>query len=59
MPEALCAQSLVTVVTGCILDMQVTKKQGWEDAGCVVMGGVELWVVWVWVYSSCKSESIQ
>lgn len=28
LPKALCAQSLVTVVTGCILDMQVTKEQG-------------------------------
>lgn len=28
LPKALCAQSLVTVVTGCILDMQVTEEQG-------------------------------
>lgn len=26
--KALWAQSLVTVVTGCILDIQVTKEQG-------------------------------
>lgn len=28
LPKALCAQSLVTVVIGCILDMQVTEEQG-------------------------------